>query len=284
MKSLTFAYLLRTCVLATLLTFPCFAAAETNLRAAEQIVRQARSWNAAGKYEEARDTLVRYLERDSRSVVARLEYARTLSYLRQFPEALAEYQYVLKLEPENLEAQVGVAKVASWRGQFENALNLYRQILAQTPGLHDALVGKAHTLVWLGRKDEAISVFLDALERNPSDRDVRRVLEEMDVDVDAALAAAQKKAALSVRPEPQLAVLPALLPDELWIVEPDPPTATHPHAAPEKHLKAPVPVRRKIMRAPPPAAPAEAAPVEAALPTPLLLQAATVLIFLAGGA
>ncbi|MGH9531450.1 MAG: tetratricopeptide repeat protein, partial [Terriglobales bacterium] len=284
MKSLTFAYFLRTCALATLLTLPCFAQAETNLRAADQIVRQAKAWNAAGKYEEARDALVRYLERDSRSVVARLEYARTLSYLRQFPEALAEYQHVLKLEPENLEAQVGVAKVASWRGQFENALNLYRQILAQTPGLHDALVGKAHTLVWLGRKDEAIAVFLDAFERNPSDRDVRRVLEEMDVDVDAALAAAQRRATLNVRPEPQLAVLP----DELWVTAPDPPVADPPAAAPhpagEKHTKSAAPVTRKVLRAPPPAAPAEAVPLEAALPPPLILQAATVLIFLAGGA
>ncbi|MCI0403258.1 MAG: tetratricopeptide repeat protein [Acidobacteria bacterium] len=289
-KSLTFAYFLRTCALTALLTFPAITGAETNLRAADQIVRQAKVWNAAGKYEEARDALVRYLERDSRSVVARLEYARTLSYLRQFPEALTEYQHVLTLEPENLEAQVGVAKVASWRGQFENALNLYRQILAHTPGLHDALVGKAHTLVWLGRKDEAITVFLDALERNPSDRDVRRALEDMGVDVDAALAAAQRRAALSVRPEPQLADLPAFLsssllsslPDELWIATPDRPTAAP--AAPEEHAKTAAPVQKKAMRAPPPASPAQAAPVEAALPPPLVLQAAALLIFLAGGA
>ena len=113
LNSLTFISLLQACALAALLMLPLVVLAETNLRAADQIVRQAKAWNSAGKYEEARDALVRYLERDSRSVVARLEYARTLSYLRQFSEALAEYQHVLKLEPENLEARVGVASVAS---------------------------------------------------------------------------------------------------------------------------------------------------------------------------
>jgi len=294
LNSLTFSTLLQACALAAILMLPVVLLAESNLRAADQIVRQAKAWNSAGKYEEARDALVRYLERDSRSVVARLEYARTLSYLRQFPEALAEYQHVLKLEPENLEARVGVASVASWRGQFENALNLYRQILAENPGLHDALVGKAHTLVWLGRKDEAIAVFLEALVRNPIDREVRRTLDELDVDVDAALAAAQRKAALSVRPEPQLAVLPPILPEELWVVMPtlpDPSAVAAPHvaeqhaaAAAEKQVKPPAPVSKRVLRAPPPAAPSEALPVEAVLPAPLLLQAATVLIFLAGGA
>lgn len=294
LNSLTFSTLLQACALAAILMLPVVLLAESNLRAADQIVRQAKAWNSAGKYEEARDALVRYLERDSRSVVVRLEYARTLSYLRQFPEALAEYQHVLKLEPENLEARVGVASVASWRGQFENALNLYRQILAENPGLHDALVGKAHTLVWLGRKDEAIAVFLEALVRNPSDRDVRRMLDELDVDVDAALSAAQRKAALSVRPEPQLAVLPPILPEELWVVMPtlpDPPAVAAAHVAEqhaavaaEKQVKPPAPASKRVLRAPPPAAPSEAVPVEAVLPAPLLLQAATILIFLAGGA
>ncbi len=285
MKSFPFACFSRTCALAGLLgLLPAITAAETNLRTADQMVRQARGWNAAGRHEEARQALVRYLERDSRSVLARLEYARTLSYLRQFAEALIEYQHVLKLEPENLEAQVGVAKVTSWRGEFERALVLYNQILQGTPGLHDALVGKAHTLLWLGRKDEATALFLDALFRNPSDREVRRLLEELGVDAGVALEQARTKAALSAAREPELepeqepVQEPALavLPDEI------PLSADGPSAQPEQRPKSAGRIRKKPAGAPAPAA--DPAAAHASLPAPLLMHTATVLILLAGGA
>ncbi len=288
MKSLTFADLLPRCALTVLLLFPILVMAETNLRAADQIVRQAKGWNAAGKYEGARAALVRYLERDSRSVVARLEYARTLSYLREFTSALAEYQHVLTLEPRNHEARVGVAKVASFRGEFETALLLYNRILEEVPGLHDALVGKAHTLLWLGRKEEATAVFLDAWPRNPSDREVRRMLEELGIDPEVALQEARiqearLKAASHTLPEPTLAVLP----DQIALPEvPGWPTAER--AAPASPVKsAPTSaaqVRRKPAGAPPPAPLEGRTPVPVSPPAPLPLQAATLLILLAGGA
>ncbi len=291
--SLTFANLLRTCALTALLTLPVITAAEINLRAADQMVRQAKGWNAAGKYEEARAALVRYLERDSRSVLARLEYARTLSYLREFSAALAEYQHVLALEPQNLEARVGVAKVASWRGEFEKSLFLYNRILEETPALHDALVGKAHTLLWLGRKDEATALFLDAWPRNPSDREVGRMLEELGIDAEAVLQEvrrnearekeARMKAAHNAVPEPTLTVLPDQIPFPAADGSPSASSAT-PAPPANSGLRASTRVRKKPASAPPPKPAADRAAAQISLPAPLLMQAATLLILLAGGA
>ncbi len=287
-KSFTFANLLPACALAALLALPAIALAETNVRAADQMVRQAKGWNAAGKYEEARAVLVRYLERDSRSVIARLEYARTLSYLREFSAALAEYQHVLALEPHNHEARVGVAKVASFRGEFEKSLFLYNRILEEIPGLHDALVGKAHTLMWLGRKDEATALFLDAWPRNPSDRDVRRMLEELGIDAEAALEEvrkqeARRKVLQDLAPEPTLAVLPDQIP---LPADPGPPSASFTAQAPPANssLRAGPRARKKPTSAPPPAPLADRSLAQISVPAPLLLQAATLLILLAGGA
>ncbi len=291
-KSLSLPQLLRTCGLAALLcALPALAAAEANVRAAEQMVRQAKAWNAAGRYEEARHALVRYLERDSRSVAARLEYARTLSYLRQFPETLAEYRHVLSLEPQNLDAQVGVAKVTSWRGQFDDALVLYNQILRDTPGLHDALVGKAHTLLWLGRKEEAIALFLDALSRNPSDREVQRLLEELGVDAAAALEQARANAALSGPPEPSQdsAPDPPLGPaqEPALSLPPDaaaPLSADHPFAHPQPRPKPAARIPRKPAGAPPPSPSPDAHAAHSYLPAPLLMHTVTVVVLLASGA
>ncbi len=287
-KSLPFASLLRTCALTALLALPTLTSAETNVRAADQMVRQAKGWNAAGKYEEARAVLVRYLERDSRSVLARLEYARTLSYLREFPAALAEYQHVLTLEPHNHEARVGVAKVASFRGEFEKSLFLYNRILEEVPGLHDALVGKAHTLMWLGRKDEAKALFLDAWPRNPSDREVGRMLEELGIDAEAVLEEARKKeawgkAAQHAAPEPTLIVLPDQIP--LLASDASPSLSSAAPATPTPPaFRDGTRARKKPASAPPPAPAADRASALFSLPAPLLMQAATLLILLAGGA
>jgi tetratricopeptide (TPR) repeat protein len=132
-----------------------------------------------GHPEAAHAVLHDYLERDPGNTQVRLEYARMLAFAREYPEAIQQFQLVLRSEPSHPAATVGLAKVHSWQNRFASALELYEQVLARAPGHYDASVGKAFTLLWMGRREEAGALFQAAARRNPQDREVAAALQRL---------------------------------------------------------------------------------------------------------
>lgn len=138
---------------------------------------------------------------------ARWELARLLSYVKRYPESVAEYDRVLKEKPDLLEAKLELARVHSWKGdqasayeimsaipleqvpeelkllmadlhvarkEYAKAEPIYRRHLDRRPEDMKARLSLAELLSWTRRYPEALSQYEILLKARPDDHQVRR--------------------------------------------------------------------------------------------------------------
>jgi len=98
-----------------------------------------------------------------------LEQARLLSENKQWPEAMAAYQKLLKVFPKTPELLSEVGAMEIELGHFEKGLLLLAKSLALQPNQPAALVIRGVALARLNRLDKALASFDRALALNAND-------------------------------------------------------------------------------------------------------------------
>lgn len=138
---------------------------------------------------------------------ARLEYARLLSNLQRYNEAMEQYQKLLKEKPDSNVVQVEIAQVLYYQGKHREALeilekipsealndktrlqmaeiyqvlkeyalaeSIYREQLEKHPKSYLVQFKLADLLSWQKRYEESILLYQQILADNPNDIQVRR--------------------------------------------------------------------------------------------------------------
>lgn len=138
---------------------------------------------------------------------ARWELARVLSYVKKYPESIAEYERLLSDRPDLSEARLEMAHVLNWMGspeqairiyeefpsdklddrtriamadiylskkQYNQAITLYQNYLDTHPQDHQVRAKLADALSWTGKYAEAIAIYKKILTQIPNDKQIRR--------------------------------------------------------------------------------------------------------------
>lgn len=138
---------------------------------------------------------------------ARLELARTLSYLKRYDEALREYRKLLAARPDDgavraeygqvlfwsgdakaayaeisrvppgqlsAEARLALADLAVAEGRFDQAAALFAERVKTVPDDLVAQFKLAEVLSWLKRYDESLALYRGLLDARPADVQLRR--------------------------------------------------------------------------------------------------------------
>uniref|UniRef100_A0A7C4MS99 Tetratricopeptide repeat protein n=1 Tax=Desulfatirhabdium butyrativorans TaxID=340467 RepID=A0A7C4MS99_9BACT len=132
---------------------------------------------------------------------ARWELARILSYVKQYPESLREYERVLSERPDLWEAKVEMAHVLHWAGQSKKALDLLETTTEDQRDEATRLL-MAELYVMQKAYPKAISIYRQYIESHPQDVRIRAKLADVygwSGQYDSAIA--QYKTALSQRPD-----------------------------------------------------------------------------------
>ena len=95
---------------------------------------------------------------DPLSVVIRTDLGRMFYFVRDYDEAIREYQSVLDLDPSFGSAHLCLANAYEQKGRFEQALSELRIGTALYQGRSYALARLAHGLAIAGERDEAASL------------------------------------------------------------------------------------------------------------------------------
>ena len=109
---------------------------------------------------------------------ARLELARTLSYLKRYDESLQEYRKVLAQRPADNAVRAEYGQVLFWSG---NQAGAYAEI-SRVPAAElspDAKLALADLSVGLGKFTEAAALFADRVKAAPDDLESRFKLAEV---------------------------------------------------------------------------------------------------------
>ncbi len=120
-----------------------------------------------GRWGEARDELLRLLERrpDDTEALANLAWCQT--NLEQLEEAKATYNRILAIFPAHVQAESGLANLAFVSGDYQEAARLYRQLLARRPNHLPSLLTLAQIFEGAGRTKEAEVVYEQILHVEP---------------------------------------------------------------------------------------------------------------------
>lgn len=116
--------------------------------------------------ERARDAIA--LEEDNSE--ARIVLGNSLSGLRRFADAVAEFDAVLVVHPEDIDAWLGRSKALAEAGNFEDAYASYERALKLDPHSAEAWTGRAGILAQVGRLTDAVTAYSEALAANPNAR------------------------------------------------------------------------------------------------------------------
>lgn len=95
---------------------------------------------------------------------ARNTYANALSNANKYEQALAEIDYLEKVEPANLSHGILAASILVMIGAYEDACERYKQLLEKIPHHAQLQNSYGHTLKTLGRQQEAIAAYRKAIE------------------------------------------------------------------------------------------------------------------------
>lgn len=139
-------------------------------------------------------------------MTTRLEYARVLSYDKQYDSAIEQYQYLLKENPEFLDARIELGKIYYYQGnyplaiqtfqgisaesltlelqsllgdiyrsshEYEKAEAIYRQVLALEAD-DEVKFKLAEMLSWQKRYDDSIALYRELVAKHPTDIQLRR--------------------------------------------------------------------------------------------------------------
>lgn len=138
---------------------------------------------------------------------ARLEYARLLSYKKDYDKSLAQYSKLLRDNPSSIPAQTGMAEVLYYQGKQQEALGIlekipekdlptktllligdislslkdypkaeaiYKKHLKDNPSDDSAKFKLAELYSWQKKYNESIVLYQEILKDNPDDIQVRR--------------------------------------------------------------------------------------------------------------
>ncbi len=103
----------------------------------------------------------------------RLAYCYFVSKKNEMAKAAVYYGRAHALKPKNLEAEMNWAKTLSWSKQYPQAIGAFRALVARDPANRDALLELARAQNYGGDADGARASYEAYLKRWPSDRDVR---------------------------------------------------------------------------------------------------------------
>ncbi len=144
-------------ILTTALLFlnpPAFAATEQD---AARLMQQ-------GDFAAAAQAYAALVQQNPKSLRLRLELADALAKDRQWEQAIAEYQAVLKLAPNTAEALLGLGTVHRWRGHLPEARQAYDQARTLAPNDPAATLGLA-AVAALDHDYQGARAFYDYAER-----------------------------------------------------------------------------------------------------------------------
>jgi tetratricopeptide (TPR) repeat protein len=175
-----------------------FAQATNHYQAVQDAATRYRAGDAVGAVSGLRE----YLAQSPDDLGARVELARYLAFSKRYPEAMEQYNDVLRRDPQNIPATLGIAKIHSWEGDFPAALDLYDKILVRSPQFYDARVGKGFTLLWMGEKEQAAEIFRWAARVHPQDSELKQAFSELGIssNIAAARPAASAPTAITTSP------------------------------------------------------------------------------------
>jgi tetratricopeptide (TPR) repeat protein len=102
-------------------------------------------------------------------LAARKEYAEVLVEVQKYPQARDELLRLLEKDPANRAYYEGLyAATCVGLGEHERAIELYRALLERTPGDADTHLSIAHAQKTLGRSTEAIESYRKAAQCRPA--------------------------------------------------------------------------------------------------------------------
>lgn len=119
-------------------------------------------------HEDARNLLERCLELAPDFHLARNNYANALGKLQQYEQALAQIDYLEKVEPNNLAHSILAASILVRTGDYDQAIDRYEGILARVPDHALLQMSYGHALKTVGRQADAITAYRRAISEIPS--------------------------------------------------------------------------------------------------------------------
>ena len=96
--------------------------------------------------------------------LARNTYANALGKAQKYEKALAEIDYLEKVEPENLSHSVLAASIQVMVGDYEQAAARYKYLVSRVPQHAQLHNSYGHALKTLGRGEEAIAAYRKAID------------------------------------------------------------------------------------------------------------------------
>jgi tetratricopeptide (TPR) repeat protein len=121
------------------------------------------------RFELARDTLLKALKLDSRSVDALINLAFALQALGQYEDALRYVENALKIQPSNVTGLNNRGNLLWLLKRYDEALQPLNKAIALQPKFLDALCNRSNALIALERYDDALKDLDLALSFNPRD-------------------------------------------------------------------------------------------------------------------
>ncbi len=136
----------------------------------------------------------------------RFQHAQSLIRAKQYEEAQAETEALLKEDPNNVVAMGSLAGVLAHIGEKEKALTIYRRMMALDPHRDAAYLGAARLLGEMGHYDEAVATVGKLLEIQPDNVEAYTVLGDLALDKeDYPTAEKNFRKALEIDPHSSLA-------------------------------------------------------------------------------
>jgi tetratricopeptide (TPR) repeat protein len=106
-------------------------------------------------------------EEEQRHIKQWMEEGNTHSYAKQYKEALAAFEQVIKLKSNSIEAYFGKGTALNALNRHKEALAAFEQVIKLHPFFADAHYSKGYTLSYLERYEEALVAFERAIELAP---------------------------------------------------------------------------------------------------------------------
>jgi tetratricopeptide (TPR) repeat protein len=135
---------------------------------------------------------------DTASLLGR---ARMRSWLKRYPEAIADYDRVITREPDNALALTGRAWTRAWAGDFDAAKRDFEDLQRREPYLLDAQKGLAYIALWRGDADDARRQFETLAQQDRGNPDyVLAIAQAAYLEGDLESARSSYRQALALKP------------------------------------------------------------------------------------
>ncbi len=137
-----------------------------------------------GNIEEARTVFQQILIRDENNIDA-LNNLGVIAFMQNDSDmAVSYFRKVLKHEHSHIEAIENLANCLTTKGKFSEALRLYKRLLALGKTDTGTLNQAGNCLIQLKDMNEAYKVYKKSLELDTSQKDVKTILQQLDMHID----------------------------------------------------------------------------------------------------